>query len=401
MGLFDEKQKSITENYVKVLDVLEKLYEKSDHGWFEVLHFLKDSSIDSITTYSCTGGIPPEVVICDKIPIEKVYKDEYGEGELKYALCAFIANNCDSLDGEHLENRIIAENEMTQQFKQYAWLKSDIQNLDEFCALNLIELIELGRPLKNNKKITNISEVIYQENRKYEELIWCIQGFSERFNKSIQSIAKFLKQKKFYKHCDTYIRIGIGDFVKLNKVQSEKSISFILDFLDNPKFNTKDFGYDVDYYEFNHILIDSEDLYYFDPLSDLIVDLKIGHDIYENVRYGDIKLNKLPTIEEFYHQESGKRFSEHWERLKSIQIEQELGVEPDKTNINLHPSLDPNHPNHAPELLLAIKAWEAKYLENEYPYQGHTPAITQILKNKDITQTNLVKRICAITNPRK
>lgn len=401
MGLFEEKQKYILENYVKVLDVLEKLYEKSDQGWFEVLHFLKGSSIDSITTYSCVGGVAPEVIICNEVPIEKVYQDEYGLGRLKDSLCAFIANNCDSLDGEHLENKIIAENELTQQFRQYVWLKSDIQNLDEFNALNLIELIDLGRPLKNTKKITNINEVVYQENKKYEELMWCIQGFSERFNKPIQAIARFLKQAKFYKYCDAYIRIGVGDFVKLNKVHSEKSISFILDFLDNPKLNTTDFGYDIDYYEFNHILIDSEDLYYFEPLRHLVVDVKMGHTIYENIRYGDIRLNKLRTIEEYYYQENEKIFSANWDRLKNIQIEQEPSVEPKQTNINVHPSLDPNHPNHAPELLLAVQAWEAKYLKNEYPHQEHTPAITNILKNKNVTQVNLVKRICAITNPKK
>ena len=67
----------------------------------------------------------------------------------------------------------------------------------------------------------------------------------------------------------------------------------------------------------------------------------------------------------------------------------------------IHPALDPAHKNHAPELLLAVQAWEAKYLENEYPHQEHTPAITNILKNKNVIQVNLVKRICAITNPNK
>ena len=65
---------------------------------------------------------------------------------------------------------------------------------------------------------------------------------------------------------------------------------------------------------------------------------------------------------------------------------------------DIHPSLDPDNPSHAPELLVAIEVWEKKYQNNEYPHMEHTPAITNILKNKGITQTNLVKRICAITN---
>ncbi|WP_426454829.1 hypothetical protein ACPF64_17520 [Acinetobacter sp. KB005] len=73
----------------------------------------------------------------------------------------------------------------------------------------------------------------------------------------------------------------------------------------------------------------------------------------------------------------------------------------DKCDQLIHPSLNKNTASFAPELLIAIEAWEAKYLHNEYPYQEHTPAITNILKKRNITQVNLVKRICAITNPKK
>lgn len=399
MGLFEGKQKSIIENYVKVLDVLEKLYEKSDQGWFEVLHFLKNSSIESITTYSCEGGVVPEVRICNEVLIEKVYENEYGLGQLKDALCAFIANNCDSLDGEHLENKIIAESEFTKQFKQYVWLKSDIQELEEFKMINLIELIELGRPLKNNQKAINMIDAINQKNQKYRELIFCIENFTEGFNRPLETIAEFLKQTKFYKHCDVYIRIGNGEFIKLNKLNSEKSISFVLDFLDDSKFNKIDLGFDTDYFHLDHILIDEDDLLYFEPLRDLIVDIKIGHTLYENIRYGDIRLNKLDTFKEYHYQENDKFFSEKWEQLKNAEIEQEPTIEPHCSNINnTHPSLDPNH---APELLLAIQAWEAKYIKNEYPHQEHTPAIETILKNNGIENSRLKARIAAITNPNK
>lgn len=65
---------------------------------------------------------------------------------------------------------------------------------------------------------------------------------------------------------------------------------------------------------------------------------------------------------------------------------------------DMHPSLNPNNPSHAPELLVAIEVWEEKYQKNQYPHLEHTPAITNILKNRGITRINLVKRICAITN---
>lgn len=401
MGLFDEKEKTIKENYVRVLDILEKLYEKSDQGWFEVLHFLKNSSIGSITTYSCDDGVIPEVRICNEVPIEKVYENGYRLGQLKDALCAFIANNCDSLDGEHLENKIIAESEFIKQFKQYVWLKNDIQGLEEFKTLNLIELIEMGRPLKSEQKSTNIVDAIHQKNQKYRELIFCIENFTGKFNRSLEMVGDFLIKTKFYKHCDVYVRIGDDEVIKLNKINSEKSISFVLEFLDDKKFNTTDLGFDADYFHLNHILIDEDDLLYFEPLKDLIVDIKMGHTLYENIKYGDIRLNKLGTFEEYYYQETDKFFSEKWKRLKNTEIEQEPSIESHRFNINTHPSLDPNHPNHAPELLLAIQAWEAKYLKNEYPHQEHTPAIETILKNNGIENSRLKARIAAITNPNK
>lgn len=65
-----------------------------------------------------------------------------------------------------------------------------------------------------------------------------------------------------------------------------------------------------------------------------------------------------------------------------------------------HASLDPNNKNHAPELLLAIQAWEARYINNEYPHMEHTPAIKAFLAKNGYTVTRLQERISAITNPK-
>ncbi|MCJ8147142.1 hypothetical protein MKI79_09580 [Acinetobacter sp. A3.8] len=65
-----------------------------------------------------------------------------------------------------------------------------------------------------------------------------------------------------------------------------------------------------------------------------------------------------------------------------------------------HASLDLNNKNHAPELLLAIQAWEARYINNEYPHMEHTPAIKAYLAKNGYTVTRLKERISAITNPK-
>ncbi|MBP2544343.1 hypothetical protein [Acinetobacter guillouiae] len=68
---------------------------------------------------------------------------------------------------------------------------------------------------------------------------------------------------------------------------------------------------------------------------------------------------------------------------------------------SIHPSLDPTNINHAPELILAIKTWEKKYISNAFPYKEHTPAIESILRNEGYDNERLIKRISAITNPNK
>ena len=401
MGLFTEKKNLIAENYLKVLDVLEKLYEISDEGWFEVLHFLKNSNLESLTTYFYSDNIIPEVTTCNEVLVEMAYENRYNQATLKDALCAFIANNCDSLDGEHLENKIIAETELTQRFKQYAWLKNDIENLEDFKNLNIIESIQLKRPLRKSIKKTSISEVIYQNNNKYKELIWCLEDFSSKFNQPLNSLSKFLKSTKFSEHSGVYIRIGNGQFIELNKNNSEQSISFVLDFLDDSKFNSTGFDINTDYHHLSHILIDEDDLLYFPPLDDLIVDLSIGDTLYEGIRYGSIKLNKLEIVFKYHYQEIEKNIKDHWKKLENENLEQIHNKAISTPDYKMHPALDPSNPNHAPELLLAIQSWEARYLSNEYPHHEHTPALRAILKNKGHTNTRLIDRIAAITNPNK
>lgn len=82
------------------------------------------------------------------------------------------------------------------------------------------------------------------------------------------------------------------------------------------------------------------------------------------------------------------------------QLSDALSKNTPSINDELHPSLDPAHKNHAPELLLAVQAWEAKYLKNEYPHQEHSPAIKAFLTKRNYSGTRLQDRIAAITNPK-
>lgn len=70
-----------------------------------------------------------------------------------------------------------------------------------------------------------------------------------------------------------------------------------------------------------------------------------------------------------------------------------------------HPSLDIDHPNHAPELKLAFELWEEIYVNGRY-VESHSKSVEQLLcergyearSPKTLDLTNLAKRIIAITN---
>ncbi|USA54559.1 hypothetical protein NDN13_05025 [Acinetobacter sp. C32I] len=112
----------------------------------------------------------------------------------------------------------------------------------------------------------------------------------------------------------------------------------------------------------------------------------------------------LPVIghatTEHYQQQRDQLLLEN-EKLKAELLRaQEHIKQLEQQGSSEHPSLDRDHPNHAPELLLAIQAWESKYIHNEYPHHDHTPAIKAFLNKSGYTGTRLQDRIAAITNPK-
>lgn len=115
-------------------------------------------------------------------------------------------------------------------------------------------------------------------------------------------------------------------------------------------------------------------------------------------------INKLFSEDYLYTDNISNDLKIENERLKSEladAFEKIKELEVIITNHKTHPAIDKTHPCHASELILAIEAWEAKYLKNEYPHDGHTPSIAKILKNKGYENKRLIDRISAITNPNK
>ncbi|MCM1957803.1 hypothetical protein NCZ17_00235 [Acinetobacter modestus] len=241
---------------------------------------------------------------------------------------------------------------------------------------------------------------LYNSESRYRSLAHSVVDFAVNYNQDVFKFSKFLIHNKFHKNCNVYIRVGYDDFIKLNSDNSEKSIRFVLDFLDDNDFRHEDDFYFSDYHELMHILIDENDLLSFEPLKNQIVDIRVGHNIYEGIAYSNINQELLKQEKERYYEESSKFYKEHWGKLKN-EYDQEKEQITHNFNYQLHPSLDRSNKNHAPELLLALQVWEAKYLNNEYPHQEHTPSIKRILGNMGYTNIRLGERIAAVTNPNK
>ena len=155
-----------------------------------------------------------------------------------------------------------------------------------------------------------------------------------------------------------------------------------------------------------------EDIYQSDSEEDKSE--KISHQEIYNTKQSEIKLlsqdqsrYSTPIDEhtslEHYQREIDQLRHENKKLKEDILKKDTLITELElfKSGTITHPSVDPDDRNHAPELLLAVEAWEAKYIEGKYPHHEHTPAIKLFLKDKGVKNERLATRISAITNPRK
>ncbi|MDC4688022.1 hypothetical protein OHV80_11440 [Acinetobacter baumannii] len=250
-----------------------------------------------------------------------------------------------------------------------------------------------------------MSEVLEERRNEYCCLVTLLEDFAHRFVLTIEELAKFLLINKFSNTATAYVNINKTDYAQLSRENSIKSIDNILNIMNDKKFNNSRLlsGDDGDLFEYAHIHILEAELYNFPPLKELDFEYGIGYQILGKVDLNKIDYKELIKAEREYYESQPEIFSDEWyalhpklQELRNMPVE-----EPNINNSFDHPSLDKENQNHAPELLLAIQVWEAKYINNEYPYQEHTPAIKTILKNRGYTNTRLIDRIAAITNPNK
>lgn len=303
-------------------------------------------------------------------------------------------------------------NDDDQRLKSFAWHKSsffydfeDITKIsleedeqqDDECNLNP-EQADINNPLY-------ITDILKEKKDEYCPLIHLIEDFSHTFDLKISELSTLLIINKFEECAKAFINLNKFEYVCLSQEDSTKAIHHILNMMSDKKFNSTliELNINEDLFEFSHIYIRKNDLYSFEHLKEITVNICSGYTVLGEARFGNIDIQKLSTALDEYHSKQSKLLSDEWydSQLKLEKINDSSVLEPIKITTAQHPALDINNPNHAPELLLAIKAWEAKYINNEYPHKEHTPAIETILKNNGVENSRLKARIAAITNPNK
>lgn len=161
-----------------------------------------------------------------------------------------------------------------------------------------------------------------------------------------------------------------------------------------------------EYHDYRECILDTPDLE--DPLTD-----KNFYKIKDQVQTKEIlKLkNEIKTLNEKVKAAYSTEVEELQNQLHDItkenhELRDQIAKYKEKLESNsqkfYHPCIDPSHPKFAPELELAIKVWEKKYLD-DYPtnYEDHSPAIEQILNEMEVKNRRLIQRITVITNNKK
>ncbi|GEM_PF-1251898 len=309
-------------------------------------------------------------------------------------------------DIQYFESTILFKLPNQQQdhlLKENEKLKYEIKQLQK--QPNVLE--------KTNNKNLYVSDLLKSNNDKFCSLVYLIEDFCHTFDMLIYELSTFLLLNEFESQTIVYVNINKINCIALDAYSSTKAVHHILNILSDKKFNSTRFenGYDDDLMcELGHINIEINSLYNFKALNDLKVNICSGNKVFGSANYGDLNIKEVNDTLRNYRESQPKIFSDEWYDMhpKLKEVRDVVPQEKPSTfaeHINKHPVLQPDHPNHAPELKLAFELWEEIYVNGKY-VESHSKSVEQLLSErgyevrsvKTLDLTNLAKRIIAITN---
>lgn len=280
------------------------------------------------------------------------------------------------------------------------------ENFDKKSTLKL----NISKELDSNYiKIFTVVEFLKKMNSlRYDEVITPIKIMFN--NLTLYTLDENLKPVTGYDFCDGACINYLSSFLENadEDIRMLDAAKFSVDeylWEKNEFFSNKDvISFDLSKKNYNLFLIafllnpDDEHIFLNNPDINILQKI-INNKDQDLINYMEINLDKLRN-----NKNKAEQLKIENEKLKDQLLEKEQkiqDIEATKVSSICHPALDPTNANHAPELLLAVEAWEAKYIEGKYPHHEHTPAIKHFLKDKEVKNERLATRISAITNPRK
>jgi hypothetical protein len=409
MGLLDEKEKLIRDNYVEVWKLIELLSNTDKYSHIGV--YLR--SIEAHTRKLPLYRVNEFYQIGRIAPPNNIYSD------IEEIIDCLI---CDT-NGVEEETQATLD-KVCLKSANYYWKKSDLLKFKELKDIltptQIVEVSSIEDPVSKtklkkelNKNNLYISDILNEKKEKYSSFIYLIEDFCHTFDILIYELSSFLLLNGFESQTIVYVNVSKIDCIALDDLSSTKAIHHILNILSNKKFNGTRFENSFDdelMYEFGHIQIERNSLYSFKPLNDLTVNIRSGHEVFGSAKYGDLNIKELNEDLRNYRQSQPEIFSDEWyalhpklKELRDITPQEMPDAFPNL--LSQHPALDTDHPNHAPELKLAFELWEEIYVNGRY-VESHSKSVEQLLcerghevrSPKTFDLTNLAKRIIAITN---
>ena len=392
-----------------IVSLFEEIQNKSKNKYIEI-----GCAIESLAFYE--GGIYKAVMVmlhykfdellsCFKqgkfyefIDIDNDQPEEYSS----FQILRDVKQDIESRGGIQSEEYSLPE-ELKEKIKNYYWNKKDYSNLEPIKKIHNISDTKTDK--MNNKKQVSLKNS-YKSKDPHLSVFDAFEFIKETTDLELDcDIANYILAEKINIYCDPYNKFKYFDgkptpLYKELHYNNFTEMDLLLQEIARGELNSNDGDNRLKSFAWNK--------------DDFIDEFNSTVDQENDTPSTDQSSSEEPTIKhpsEYNYQQKNlelikkmEQFKKENETLKVELLEKDKRIkEPESTQTNtaVHPSIDPENKNHAPELILAIQAWEAKYINNEQPHKEHTPAIRTILQGMGINNERLKDRISAITNPNK
>ena len=208
-----------------------------------------------------------------------------------------------------------------QRLKSFVWDKSSFfYDFEDITKISLEDYEQQDDEFHLNPEQANIDSRLYitdilkEKKDEYCPLIYLIEDFSHTFDLKISELSTLLLIHKFEECAKAFINLNKFEYVSLSQEDSTKAIHYILNMMSDKKFSSTSIELNIneELFEFSHIYIRKNDLYSFEYLKEITVNICSGYTKFGEAKFGDIDLQQLHSALDEYRSKQPKPFSDEW-----------------------------------------------------------------------------------------